>query len=273
IKLQNGNFHWATSTTLEGAAMAYQGIARAEYIKAGPWPELRIPFLQSLLPIHFTVVADSGVEKLEDLDGKPFSAGIAGSGAEYFTRLTLDALGIKPKYFMANYTDAVQAAKEGRIVGFAKYASGLYLDASEIDLMSAKPIRILNWTDKQMQAAMATVPGVGAYRFAANEIKPLAPHPVINTPLSVIVEISTSKIPQDIGYKMWKTIIDNWDAIVEVYAPAAGVDPALTAIKELQNMAKVTKIPPLHAGTVQYLVEKGIAVPKELIPPEYKPVK
>jgi hypothetical protein len=29
----------------------------------------------------------------------------------------------------------------------------------------------------------------------------------------------------------------------------------------------------LHAGTVQYLQEKGLKVPERLIPPEYKPVK
>ena len=30
---------------------------------------------------------------------------------------------------------------------------------------------------------------------------------------------------------------------------------------------------PLHAGTVQYLTEKGYEVPANLIPPEYVPVK
>ena len=29
---------------------------------------------------------------------------------------------------------------------------------------------------------------------------------------------------------------------------------------------------PLHAGTVQYLIEKGVSVPESLIPPEYIPV-
>ena len=30
---------------------------------------------------------------------------------------------------------------------------------------------------------------------------------------------------------------------------------------------------PLHAGTVQWLVEHGYEVPEHLIPPEYVPVK
>jgi TRAP-type uncharacterized transport system substrate-binding protein len=64
----------------------------------------------------------------------------------------------------------------------------------------------------------------------------------------------------DLAYLITKTLFENQADIIAVHKSAKYMTP--------QNTLKSNI--PLHAGTVRYLKEGGVKVPKNLIPPEYK---
>ena len=268
-KLRAGTLDWGGCVVLNGAALAWQGIGREEYIKAGPYKELRTIFIYGQSPYAFTVLADAGIDKIEDLDGKTFHAGLVGSGTEEVTKGVLAALGVKPDYYVGSLGDAVQACKEGRCVGFSKTVVGIHLDASQLELLSVRPIKILSWTKEQQEKALKTVPGIFTWHWDANQIVPLAPHDPIDSIMHIGAFSTTSRLPQELGYEMWKGIMDNWDEVGEVYKPSAAVVALKDTLEATAGIAAMTDIPPFHAGFVQLLVERGYEVPGKMIPPEY----
>jgi len=71
---------------------------------------------------------------------------------------------------------------------------------------------------------------------------------------------SNASMSQETGYKIFKGMVEGKDAWSSTNASAAKQD---TIALTLQSPI------PLHAGTVQYLVENGYDVPENLIPAEY----
>ncbi|MBA7713221.1 hypothetical protein ES703_122221 [subsurface metagenome] len=215
---------------------------------------------------------DSGITKLEQLDGKGYSLGIVGSGSEFICKTAVEASGIKPDVYVGSFTDAVDACKDNRVVGFAKALSGQFLDASMLDVQAVTPIHIISLTEEQIAGATRAIPGIVPVTLPANSLENYrdGKHPAINVIGYMSGETATSRISQDLGYKMWRAVIDHWDELVEAYLKAKGFDPLRDSMSIMVEVSKVTTPPPFHAGMVQIFEENGIQVPQSLIPPEYK---
>jgi TRAP transporter TAXI family solute receptor len=65
--------------------------------------------------MHFVVRADSGIQKLEDLDGKTVNFSDIGSGTQLSTRDIFEKLGIKANEVNMGQNDAAVALKKGEI--------------------------------------------------------------------------------------------------------------------------------------------------------------
>jgi TRAP transporter TAXI family solute receptor len=65
--------------------------------------------------MHFIVRADSGIQKLEDLDGKTVNFSDVGSGTQLSTRDIFEKLGIKANEVNMGQNDAAVALKKGEI--------------------------------------------------------------------------------------------------------------------------------------------------------------
>ncbi|OQX53177.1 MAG: hypothetical protein B5M53_07255, partial [Candidatus Cloacimonas sp. 4484_209] len=104
---------------------AWKGLARWE---GNPLPDVRLLWLYAV-GIDFIVVReDSGVKKLEDLNGKKFNPGIRGSACEATTKQVFKILEIMPNYHIGATCDAVKAIKDNRIVGYVKTGIGTQVD-------------------------------------------------------------------------------------------------------------------------------------------------
>ena len=225
-----------------------------------PHPEIRVHYSFGATALVIAVREDSGINSIHELDGKRFCAGSRGSGNEKMLMMVLDFLGIKPKYYRATFGDAGEAVANDQIVGYSKWSASERIGDSQIvSLAITTKLKFLGIPDEDMKKIRAEFPYIlpgtqypNCYRNQDYEVRTIGALKTIH---------STSRLSQEMGYKVTKAVWEKKDIMGEAYSAAKGV-----------NILKESLRSPilLHAGTVQYAKEMGIEVPQNLIPPEYK---
>ena len=283
VKTQTGKLDGGFATNWDGMAMAYNGTTMNEYITYGEWRELRI--LPGYLHTYvFLVIVGGGdeeqveegeegeqVEEIEtvyDLHGKKFSAGIAGSVTELNIRRQFDALGIEPDWVSASYADVIEMARNGEIVGFARGSADGKLDSSMLELHEKVGIKILGWPEEDLDTVLTAAPGTSATWIPQDAIADL-PMPGFYTLGHTTGAFVTTDIPQAVGYRMVKTYVDRWGEFASAWPAAGNWTPLETDLALLGKISVTVDMPPLHAGVVQLMVERGYEVSPALIGPEY----
>lgn len=243
------------------------------YHGVGDWkgkaaPDVRLLWVYIVNPCPPIVREDSGVKRMEDLEGKDFNPGMRGSSTEAQTKRYLEVLGIKPKWYIGGTDDALAAIKDRRIVGFTKCTpSAGSVDSAVLDLMVSTPIRMLPLTPEHITKIKAEVPWFSVGNIEAGVYKADWNKDPIPS-LGLIVDMSVMKrLPDDLAYKFTKAGVEDnrpgWDGIQATAWPAVkGLDFAK------QTMETATT--PLHVGALKYYRELGLKIKSELIPPEAK---
>ena len=227
-----------------------------------PFQDFRILWYYEKSPIQICVAQDTGIETIYDLEGKPFNPGGTGTAASVVIHAAFDALGIHPNYFEAGQADAADAYANRQIVGAVK--TGPTPDSYVMQLNSSRPIRMLSISDEDMAKILEAIPSVKSAIVAAGSYEGMDyDAQCCSTYQGIQVSMGFT---QEEGYAFFKAMWEDGKEIWQnAYPVGAGNDvPAMT----LQAAST-----PLHAGTVQYLVEHGYEVPEHLIPPEYVPVQ
>lgn len=266
-RLRTGDLGLGSCITNDGATMSYAGFGKFDT----PDKDLRFYFIYLRNIVHIIVREDSGINKLEDLTGKRFHAGMVGAGSTYNTKAIFEALNIKPKYFIGSLADAVSAVKDNRIVGYSKAGAGFgAIDSTTMDIMTRRKVKILTFTDEQMEIALKARPGLFVGKEPAGTIKGFRKdHPNITSFVNGLSFYSRKNVPQEHGYQIMKAVVEHFDEIAPTIPKLAILDPVKDTIKYGLVTAEMVGLP-LHAGVVQYLQEIGEEVPAILIPPEYK---
>ena len=258
-------------TSYGGPLSRYNGVIKYE---GKPYRELRVLVIYTIGPIFSTVRADSGVMTFSDLEGRKFTPGPPGSSAQAATVHLLELLGVKWGDVTASYADAVIMTKENRVVGFGKYGGRLGLDSTQLDVKSVTPIRILSLTDEELAKVEGKLmPGYSIKTFPTGSIFGYEEGPPVTIHCGMPSAGLTTKIPQEIGYKMAKALYENWQEVVAAYPgawPTADQMVKDTMTGAVQGAGAELEPVPLHAGVVQYWKEIGKTIPAVLIGPEYK---
>lgn len=227
-----------------------------------PFKDFRIMWYYEQSPIQICVAADAGINSIYDLEGKTFNPGGTGTVASLVIHQAFDLLGIHPNYFEAGQADAADAYANRQIVGAVK--TGPAPDSYVMQLNSSRPVKILSISDEDLAKILESIHSIkyatvkaGSYEGIDYDAQCLCAYQGIQCDLS---------FSQEDGYKIIKAMWEDGKEIWQNAYPVGKNNDALTMT--LQAAAT-----PLHAGTVQYLVEKGYDVPENLIPPEYVPVK
>ena len=227
-----------------------------------PFTDFRILWYYEKSPIQICVAADSGIETIHDLDGKSFNPGGTGTAASVVIHAAFDALDIHPDYFEAGQADAADAYANRQIVGAVK--TGPAPDSYVMQLNSSRPVRILSISDEDMEKILEAIPSVKSAIVAANSYEGIDyDAQCISTYQGVQVSMDFT---QEEGYAFFKAM---WEDGKEIWQNAYPVG----AENDVPAMTLQAAATPLHAGTVQYLVEHGYEVPEDLIPEEYVPVQ
>lgn len=235
---------------------AYNGIG--EYVDDAR-PKLRVMWLYSVNANNFIVRADSGVDILQDLEGRRYCPGLRGSSGEQLVEQIFNALDIKPDYYRGGLSDAVDAVKDNRIVGLSKSGAGMALDASTQQLRAMTKIKILNFTDDDRSVLREKMPFLN-FAEVSEKDNPLGPY---STPVQSIGLVTNSdSLTGDQVYAILEAIHEDMKTQEAAYAALKGFDIS----KETMTYANF----PLHSGAVRFYRDKGYDVPENLIPPEMK---
>lgn len=219
----------------------------------------RILWYYAESPMYICVSKDSGIKDIAELNGQKYNLGGTGTSGAVLANDILNLLGIKVDSFESSQSDAADAYASRQIKGTIKFGSTSG-DSYIMQLNAALPIEVLSFTDEQLDQitsafpylSKSTIPA-GTYDGIDYEIKTVAFYQGAT---------STTKLSQEDGYKVIKAVYDDGKAIIDAGFPSgANVD-----VLELALLSSV----PLHAGTVQYMIEQGKEVPENLIPEEYK---
>jgi uncharacterized protein len=207
--------------------------------------------LANLYPQYFQVVAlsDAKINSFADLKGKVLVTQPKGNTAEILTATVLKLNGmdygsLAKVNFQAGYTDAVSLMKDGHAQVFTL---GTTAPASAVmDLASARDVHLVPVDDKTMGALKKMNPGYNKLTIKAGTYpKQEKDVPVIGYSTHIIVACS---LPEDVVYKMTKTMASNIDGMAAVVKAINGVTP--------KDMAVDIGVP-FHKGAAKYYKEVG----------------
>ncbi len=240
------------------------GVTKSDYdnfhglndFEGRPNPKARILWYFDMFLYTFCVSQESGITSFSELEGKRISAGGTGSTLSTITTDLMKDIGVTPVYYDSSKADAADAYGHRQIVGVP--TSAAIPDSFIMQLNANLPVHILSMTDDEVTKAMtgkpfftkALIPG-GSFDNNPQEIQTLSYMQGAQT---------DDDLSQEDGYKFIKAVYEH----VDMWATAM---PSASK----QDVIKLTLNSPilLHAGMVQYMKEKGVTVPAELIPPEY----
>jgi len=243
------------SCSMESDLKSYNGTGAFE---GEPCKDLRVLWYDHVSVYQWATAQSSNITDLTQFDGQYVSPGGAGTSQATVSKDVFELLGVHPKYLEGNQSVAGDAFQNRQIVGIAKL--GPTPDSFLQQMQATQPINFINVTDEQYRKILTIYPAMQLVKVPAGAYE--------NTGEWQSVGMlggtqALSSLPQDAGYKLIKGLMEDARAEWEAAYPQG----AATDILALTLQADT----PLHAGTVQYLVEKEFDVPKELIPPEYKP--
>jgi TRAP transporter TAXI family solute receptor len=206
--------------------------------------------------LQIATLKSSGITDIEQLKGRSISTGSPGSGTNFMTEAVLRALGIDKgdyKDSRLSFTESAKALRDGTIeAGAWSVGPGT---SSLLDLATTHDIHIIAFTPQQVEKILATnatystvdLAG-GVYRGVDNAVPTIG---VWN------VMICQAGLKQELVYKLAKALFEHNDYLLKIHPSAAYTTP--------ENAVTYSPVP-LHPGTIQYLKEKGVAVPANLMP-------
>lgn len=235
---------------------AYTGTVRYEGKK---FDNLR--FVMGLWPdvTQFVYRKDAGIKSWQDLKGKKIAVGPAGSGTEFSSTVLLKSLGgLTFSNILAErvgYSEGAQAMQNGMIDAFNAEA-GIPTSAVAELMAGRTNVGILEFSDADMAKLKTEAPYYSRVVIPANTYsKQDKPIRVAGIKSALIVDKSLS---EDIVYEMLKVIYAERAEMLKKHAAFTQVD--------YDNPIDGLFGAPLHPGAVKFFREKGIQIPKELLP-------
>lgn len=233
-------------TTVNIAYDAYNGEGS---FKGKQYDGVRI--LGNLYPnvSHIVVVDNEDIQSIEDLKGKSFVFGAAGSSTELESKLVLEAHGVSIDDVNANYvgfTEATDLIRNGQVDGVNIY-SGVPA-AATTELISTIDSKVLSFSPDAIDQLVKEYPWNFKYVIEANTYdKQPEPITTVGQYSTIVIDESVS---EDAAYRLTKLLWENVDELKESYSIANQFDPQ----KAIEGTAGV----PLHPGAEKYYKEIGV---------------
>ena len=214
-------------------------------------PHANVCNVATLYPQYyqFVVLANSGINKIEDMKGKSITTQQRGNTGEQITRQLLEVHGVAysdVKASFVGYTDSVTQMQDGHAVAFG--LSTQIPAGAVMDLAAAREIKIIDLSDsiekmRKLNSGynLVTIPK-GTYPKQDKDVQVIGFHTHI---------VASCKLPADTVYTMTKMIGDNTKTLATVAKDIATLTP-----KEMGADIGV----PFHPGAAKYYKEAGLTV-------------
>jgi TRAP transporter TAXI family solute receptor len=260
-KISSGVFDFALAIDLPGTLQLYKGI---EGFKGKAFTNVRWLFVRNVFADRLYVRKDSGVTTFGDLKGKKFNPGIPGSASGAYVMQYNTILGYGIQLVPSAYGDAVNALKEGRIVGLQKSSGLNNIDSSLIEVNLTTPLTVVGYSKDDVAKIQKDIPYMSFLERPKGSIKEFPDVGPIWEECPIAGAVATTAMSEEVAYKIVKAYYEGFDEVAAAYAPVKGFDPVADYFKYAGD-----DVVPAHAGLIRYAKERGIDVPKRFIPPEY----
>ena len=238
-------------TTMGVALQAWEG--KGEWTKGKQYRNIRAMFPMYDTPFHFVALEKSGIKSVKDLAGKRAGVGPrAGTCGTYFP-LMFDALGIKVTIRNGQASDMGANLQDGLIDAFP-FCAGIPI-AAYSELETTNKVTFFTYTDDEIAKLKKALPELSDSVIPKSTYKQqTADHKTVGV---YNFAIAHKDVPDDLAYAVTKAVLENNAAMVKGHAAA----------KETvtENWNRNTFLP-FHPGTIRFFKEKGITVPKNLLP-------
>jgi hypothetical protein len=193
---------------------------------------------------NIVVRKDSGITKLEDLDGKRFTPGIRGSSAEALMRNVFNVLGIKPTLVPGTLADGTEGVQNRQLVGMAISTAGPVMTAAVRELNVTTELLALDLT----AAHKAKIDG----KFNGIEVLPIPPSAspggvkVNGLAWRNVYVTRTGVMDDETAYAVAKAIFENRRFLIESWPALSDFDFKGMALSAEQAGLK------LHPGAKRF---------------------
>lgn len=207
--------------------------------------------LVSLYPntIQKVVKTKSGIKSYADLKGKKVAVGVQGGSTPFNVQAVLEAYGltmndIKPQYLA--FGPAMELLKDDQVdavVVDAGYPNSTIIDVStqhQVKILSIDPDKVKKIKEKYPFFSDVVVIPKGTYKGIDEDI---------TTTGSLATLCVRADLPEDMVYKMTKTLFEKKDDIAKVHEKGKSIN-----LKTAVNGISI----PLHPGAEKYYKEQGI---------------
>lgn len=199
----------------------------------------------------------SGITSLNDLAGKTIGVGPSGGTSGTYHPRILDLLGIKTTNRLAGLSDLVSQHIDGQLAANS-FASGIPVagvleTAAQMDIVlfgvdgAARDKVVSEWP----YWSAATIPA-SAYDFLDKDVETIG---IWN------MAVAHKDLSDDFIYEMVKAVFEKQPDLVIASQSAVETLP-----ENIINNSWMW----MHPGAIRYYEEKGIALPKDVYPPEYQ---
>jgi hypothetical protein len=238
-------------TTMGVALQAWEG--KGDWTKGKQHRNIRAMFPMYDTPFHFVAMEKSGIKSVKDLAGKRAGVGPrAGTCGTYFPMM-FDALSIKATIRNGQASDMAANLQDGLIDAFP-FCAGIPI-AAYSELETTNKVTFFTFTDQEIATLKKAMPELsdavipkGTYKQLTTDHKTVG---IYN------FAIAHKDVPEDLVYAVTKTVMENNALLVKGHAAGKETLP--------ENWNRNTFLP-FHPGAVRYFKEKGIAIPKHLLP-------
>ncbi len=213
------------------------------------FPNIRVILSLYSAPLHFVVLAKSGIQSLKDLEGKRIAAGAPGSTQELMAREVLKFHGVKNwKHHRLTIAESINALRDGTVEA-ANPPAGVPI-SSLLDLSTSHDIRILALESKAIDLILKEHP------YWNKDVIPAKSYRGQNEEIPTVgyttLFITHKDQEEDLIYKATKAILENREKLMKVH-------PICKEIM-LENATRGVAAP-FHPGAAKYLGEKGVKLP------------
>ena len=226
---------------------AYTGVEAFE--QDGKLP-LRILMHMYPAPQHLVTTTKTGIKSFEDIKGKKVSLGAPGGGDQILSHIILNAAGIDPDKDIhkqqLTQPEGVMALKDGNVDAvfwnFAAPGSAVLEVAAVRDIvMIPLPKEVVDKVVEKNPFLFPYIITKGTYPDIKEDILTVADGNFL---------VVHEDMPEELGYNLVKTIIENNKAFMDITQQAAHFVPEEASVG----------IIPFTTGSVKFFKEKGIEV-------------
>lgn len=256
-----------TDGPVQNAALVQTGDVEFGMVTMGPaydaWtgnsplaPGVEMDQLRAVFPMYqtsfmFIALESSGIESVQDLQGKRVGVGPAGGTPGTYLPLFLESLGVTAEIQYGGAEDLAGQVQDGLVDAFG-FAAGLPIPAfSQLEAQVA--VNIFAFTPEEQAAVLEAFPSVSAFDVPADTYA--STESDLHSVAMWNFAIANAEVPESLVYEVTRIVMEDNARMVQIHSAATETLP--------ENFVNNSFLP-WHPGAVRWFEENGYDIPDDL---------